>query len=126
MMRHRRKCEGKFSYSCEVCAKQFHRRDLYKEHMATNHRVAPIASLPMMRSSSRLADIFSRSHDLALPLARDEEEGMGEGLGNLLSTYFPKGREDSQPDLHTDQQDDEQNEEDREPLEELRLKKERP
>lgn len=42
MVRHRRKCEGMFSYTCNLCGKQFYRRDLYVEHMSTQHHVTEI------------------------------------------------------------------------------------
>ncbi|KAK7109646.1 hypothetical protein V1264_013650 [Littorina saxatilis] len=39
MVRHRRKCEGSPSHRCQFCSKQFHRRDLYREHLASHHHV---------------------------------------------------------------------------------------
>ena len=42
MIRHRRKCEGSFSHNCQFCGKQFHRRDLYVDHLSSNHNVVDV------------------------------------------------------------------------------------
>ena len=39
MIRHRKKCEGVFHYNCSVCGKQYYRRDLYREHLYSRHRM---------------------------------------------------------------------------------------
>lgn len=43
MMRHRRKCEGTYHLTCGFCGKRFHRRDLYADHLATNHNAVDAA-----------------------------------------------------------------------------------
>ena len=39
MIRHRKKCEGVFNYKCSICGKQYYRRDLYREHLYSKHRM---------------------------------------------------------------------------------------
>ncbi|XP_076469095.1 uncharacterized protein LOC143299655 isoform X2 [Babylonia areolata] len=56
MMRHRRKCEGSYSHTCQLCGKLFHRRDLYVDHMSTNHNVVdvPRHRLPLVEDPAAL------------------------------------------------------------------------
>ncbi|KAL8579073.1 hypothetical protein ACOMHN_036012 [Nucella lapillus] len=37
MVRHRRQCEGRYHLQCAVCGRQFHRRDLYADHLKMAH-----------------------------------------------------------------------------------------
>ena len=37
MVRHRRQCEGKYHLQCPACDRQFHRRDLYADHLRAVH-----------------------------------------------------------------------------------------
>lgn len=39
MSRHRHLCEGTFYLVCQVCGRQFHRRDLYSRHLKIAHGV---------------------------------------------------------------------------------------
>ena len=41
MTRHRRRCEGSYHLSCELCGQRFHRRDRYNTHLQIKHNVLP-------------------------------------------------------------------------------------
>lgn len=42
MLRHRRLCEGTPHLMCQVCGRQFHRRDRYSEHLRLAHNLFDI------------------------------------------------------------------------------------
>ncbi|KAK7481231.1 hypothetical protein BaRGS_00027491 [Batillaria attramentaria] len=39
LLRHRKKCEGDFHLTCQVCGMMFYRRDVYQNHLADKHHI---------------------------------------------------------------------------------------
>nr|KAG5695232.1 hypothetical protein BaRGS_008060 [Batillaria attramentaria] len=69
LLRHRKKCEGDFHLTCQVCGMMFYRRDVYQNHLADKHHIL---------------DEFKGSRRRVLPKARPG--------GGVTQTGANKGR----------------------------------
>ncbi|KAK7481196.1 hypothetical protein BaRGS_00027456 [Batillaria attramentaria] len=83
MIRHRRKCEGTYHLSCQFCGKQFHRRDLYAEHLASNHNAVDSDSQRMHRHA--LFEVQQAAEDSAI--IRDMQEA-ATGYDETAAPYY--------------------------------------
>ncbi|KAL8575151.1 hypothetical protein ACOMHN_055144 [Nucella lapillus] len=92
MMRHRRKCEGSYSYNCQLCGKLFHRRDLYVDHMSSNHNIVDV---PRHRQTLSLVD---QAALLSSALAMDDLAPQGSETSDVLMSES-KEEESAEPVL---------------------------
>ena len=77
MTRHRRRCEGSYHLSCELCGQRFHRRDRYNTHLQLKHRVMAPPIYMTGRGSARPLVVVPEE----LAVEEQEQEGQGQGQG---------------------------------------------
>lgn len=102
MIRHRRKCEGAFSHNCQFCGKQFHRRDLYVDHLSTNHNVFDVPRHRLLSWAVGVDDVVQPTsrHDVGVMRQRqasvlqveetslvDVSAEQAAGLSGLLASH---------------------------------------